>query len=389
MSTRSVRVDLGERSYDVLVGPGALGEAAGRVRAILPAARRAFLVVDAGVEATHGRAMGDALSGAGFSVRACTVEATEAGKSLATFGRVLGELAATGQERAEPVVAVGGGIVGDVAGFVAASYRRGVPVVQCPTTLLSMVDASVGGKTGVNLELPGGQLAKNMAGAFHQPVLVSADVATLGTLPARHLRAGLGECIKHAMIAGGLFGEDLLGWLEGSVDSVLRGDAASLTELVARNVTVKARVVEGDEFETAPTAAGGRALLNLGHTFGHAIETLPRLSPDPGDPSLAPLHHGEAVGLGLAAACGAAASLGLIDEAYAARVRALLTRAGLPASVAGLPGDAALLERMGHDKKVRGGVLRLVLPDGVGSARVVEGPASSAVSAGWAAIREG
>lgn len=387
----SVRVELGERAYDVVVGSGTLAQLGTRVRAAVgQSARRAFIVADAGLPDSDASAALTTLTDAGFSVQSYTLNPSERVKSIETTHSILEDLARTGLDRSEPVVALGGGIVGDVAGFVAASYRRGVPVVQCPTTLLAMVDASVGGKTGVNLQVrdnEGDRLFKNLVGAFHQPSCVIADVGVLGSLSARHLRAGFAECIKHAMISESVSGTDLMAWLETNLDDALRAEPGVLSELVRRNVAIKADAVVGDERETAPSAAGGRALLNLGHTFGHAIETLPDITPDASDPALAPLHHGEAVALGLIAACACARSLGMVDDAWVLRVRGLIERVGLPSVVQGLPSDDELIARMGHDKKVRAGVLRLVLPEGAGRCRVVENPDRSAIGAGLEAIR--
>jgi 3-dehydroquinate synthetase len=291
-------------------------------------------------------------------------------------------------------------VVGDLAGFAAASYRRGVPVIQCPTTLLAMVDASVGGKTGVNLDLGTAEapdLKKNAVGAFHQPSLVLVDTDSLGSLAPRHLRAGLAECIKHGLIAADAGDPGLLEWTGANLERLLGLDQGLVTELVTRNVAVKARIVVGDEREEA--SSGGRALLNLGHTFGHAIETLARLSFEGpgrvyregtgpgGDRRATLLLHGEAVGLGLVAAATCSAKLGLCPMGLVEQVRDLLTRAGLPTTVVGLPSDEAIITLMGHDKKAMGGVMRLVLPVGGGRAKVVANPALGAVVAGLAAIR--
>lgn len=314
-------------------------------------------------------------------------EAHEEHKNTGSVTALLHCIAQGKHERAEPVISLGGGITGDVAGFVAAIYRRGIPWVNCPTTLLAMVDASVGGKTGVNLDLGDPEhpdLKKNMVGAFHQPILVVADVDTLSTLPDRELRCGLAECVKHGMIAAEFGEPGLLDWTEASLERFLGRDAEALTELIARNVAVKAAVVRGDEREEADE--GGRALLNLGHTFGHAIEPLPKLSPD-GDPANAPLKHGEAVALGLVAACRTAAAMGLCPGSLGDRVCAIFKRAGLPVAVAGLPEEERLLALMAHDKKVRAGKLRLVLPVASGLAKVVQDPPVPAVRAGLTAIR--
>lgn len=390
MSERTVRIELGERSYDVVVGEGVLGTLGERTRAVVGGAR-AYAVVDGNLpESTVATAL-DALRAHGYEVSSSTVNALEANKTIATVDRLLHDVAETRHERTDPVVALGGGIVGDVAGFVASSYKRGVPVVQCPTTLLSMVDASVGGKTGVNLATRTG-LKKNLVGAFWQPALVLADVATLASLDRRDLAAGLGECVKHGMIASsaGGPGEDDAGSLFARTSErcvrVRMGELHELVELVVENVRVKAAFVAGDERETAPSAVGGRALLNLGHTFAHAIETIEHLSPD-GTPEHAPLRHGEAVALGLVAATGASVASGLVDEAFAHNVRVAVERMGVESRLMGLPADEDLLERMMHDKKVASGRLRLVLPEGPGRCRVVESPDASVVGAGLDAIR--
>lgn len=387
MNSSRVQVSLdGTRDYEVLVGHALTDTLADRVPALCPTAKRAFIVVDAGLPQAAGAAVGSALSRRQFGVSSITIRPTEGDKSLDTLDRILVALAESRHERRDPVIALGGGIVGDVTGFAAASYRRGVPVVQCPTTLLAMVDASVGGKTGVNLRTSDGSLKKNLVGAFHQPRLVVADVSLLSSLPDRQLRAGLAECVKHALLSSEFGDPSLLGWVETNASAILAREDASLTELVARNVAIKARVVAGDEREEAESAAGGRALLNLGHTFGHAIETLPKLSPA-GGAGDAPLHHGEAVAIGTMAALDAAARLKLASAALRARVGALLSRLSLPTKVKGLPSGERVLELMGHDKKVQGGVLRLVLPCDGGTCKVVDNPDRAVVLAAIDSIR--
>lgn len=384
----------GGRGYDVVIGAGVLGrvgaiarEAAGLTREREGA--RVFVVCDGGLpKETVGRVRAS-LGAAMLVALTQKVTASETEKSLRSAEGLLARMAEFGLERREPVVALGGGIVGDLAGFVAATYRRGVPVVQCPTTLLAMVDASVGGKTGVNLSVPGEagpELQKNMVGAFWQPRAVVADVGTLGSLPERYFRAGLAECVKHGMIAGAFGDPELLEWTEASLAKILARDAGTLVELVMRNVKVKAAVVGGDEREEKDE--GGRALLNLGHTFGHAIETIAGLSPDgPPDAAKAPLQHGEAVGLGLVAATRCAEASGRCEKGMGDRVVAILTRCGLPTRVKGLPGDDEVVRRMKKDKKVMGGKLRLVLPVGVGRAEVVVDVGAGAVEAGIGVIR--
>lgn len=344
----------------------------------LPGASRCFLVADSGLPPEVVDRVEAALRGAGCEPSTRVVHAGEDHKTWQVAGELLGDMAALGLERRHPVVALGGGVVGDIAGFVASAYRRGVPIVQCPTTLLGMVDASVGGKAGVNLPGPAGAGAlKNMAGAFHQPVFVLADVEVLESLPERHLRSGLAECIKHAMLCDSAPRRDP-GLLEATRAALLawkgrRPAGEALAALIARSVALKAGVVEEDEREEKP--AGGRAILNLGHTFGHAVETAPGST----------LLHGEAVGLGLIAAATSAASLGLVGAECERLTRELVEHAGLPLAINGLS-PATVRARMALDKKVVGGGLRLVLPCGPGRVTLVEKPPEEAVLAGIAAM---
>lgn len=394
MSERRVQVDLRDRAYAVRVGRGALGAGALSLRSLAgPKARRVFVVADTGVPVTAREKLCADLEGQGFAVTCEPVTPGEAIKTLDTVRELLVACARSGHTRVDPVVALGGGVVGDIAGFVAASYQRGVPVMQCPTTLLSMVDASVGGKTGVNLAVAGDSgdagLYKNMVGAFWQPVEVCADIDVLDSLEPRHRRAGLAECVKHAMICASVPGGhgELLGWTQSNLGGIVGYDPDLLCELVARNVALKASVVMGDERESPEAPRGGRMLLNFGHTFGHAIETLPGISPDPDDPSLAPLHHGEAVGLGMVAACAAGAAMGLCDESVKNVLVGMLGQIGLPTRVSGLPGGAEIAARMGRDKKAAGGALRVILPSARGECVIVSDPDPAALIAGIDAIR--
>ncbi len=387
-----VQVALRDRSYEVVIGEGVLSEVGPRSAEVV-SGRRAFVVVDKGLPGHVVETVCGSLEGAGFGeISTAVVNPTEGNKTLDTVERLLHEIGETAHERGDPVIALGGGIVGDIAGFVAGIYRRGVPVIQCPTTLLSMVDASVGGKTGANLMLRGG-LKKNMVGVFWQPSLVLADTAVLGSLPERHLRSGMAECLKHALIGASTPlaldpADGFFRWTNEVLLKVRMGDAELLRAMVSRSVALKAAVVAQDEREEAPSSEGGRALLNLGHTFGHAIETIPHLSPD-GRPESSPLQHGEAVALGLVCSAACAEHLGMLDGESARSIRVAVERLGLETHLMGLPSDAELLGRMMHDKKVLGGKLRLVLPTSIGRAAVVEGPARAAVSAGWRAIRAG
>jgi 3-dehydroquinate synthetase len=383
---RRVRVEpASSEPYEVRIGAGVAPSFARELPALLGSPPgRLLAVIDAGPPGAWADRTLAPYADAGYAVGRVTITPSEKAKSLETLGVILGAIASARLERRDPVLAIGGGVVGDLAGFAAASYRRGVPVVQIPTTLLSMVDASVGGKTGVNLTLPTGELLKNMAGAFHQPRVVLADPDALKSLPEREFRAGLAECVKHGLIGADWGDPDLFAWMVGATGAILARDPDALVECVARNVAVKARVVGGDERELRDD--GGRALLNLGHTFAHAIETLDHLAPAGESP---PLLHGEAVGLGLVAASACAASLGLCPAGVPDAVRAAVGACGLPARLTGLPENGVLCARMRHDKKTAGGRLRLILPTELGRARVVSDPPINAVEAGWDAIRAG
>lgn len=358
-----VSVVLPHHRYEVIVEPGALGRLGSIARSIAPADRCALLS-DARVAALHGDAARAALEAANYDVLVTTFTPGETNKTLDTVRGIYDELLDARLERRSPVVALGGGVTGDTAGFVAATYLRGVPFIQCPTTLLAMVDSSVGGKVGVNV--PQG---KNLIGAFHQPVVVIADPLVLSTLPLRETRCGLAECVKHAVIRDA----SLFDFIEAEADPILRLEPETVAELVRRNVAIKAAVVSEDERES-----GVRAHLNLGHTFGHAIEATT---------GYGPIQHGEAVALGLIAACHAAALHGLCDGDVPQRVRALLSRLGLPVA-APLADDATLLAAMRLDKKVRDTRIRFVLPTEIGAVAMRDDLEPATISAAWSAIRE-
>ena len=390
-SPRSIHVAApGFPPYDVLVGANLLAQLGPTLNAIdaLGAGRRAFLVYDRDLPHEHVAETSRSLAHHGYSVSSAFAVASETEKSLDAAQRILQDLALTKHERRDLVVALGGGIVGDLAGFIAATYRRGVPFVQISTTLLSMVDASVGGKTGVNLATERG-LLKNFVGAFHQPSLVVADVRTLSTLPDRHLRAGLAECIKHGLIGATCADADLLAWTMTNTPRILARESDALVELVTRNVALKARVVHDDPREEKPSSdASGlsRMLLNLGHTFAHAIETLPGVA-NAEAPSDTPILHGEAVALGLLAACAAGESLGITSPDTSRLTRDALVEAGLPTRAVGLPPSSEVAKRMLDDKKTSGGALRLVIPTTPGEATIVAGAPVDAAIAGIDAIR--
>ena len=358
----AVPVALPHHRYDVVIEPGSLESLGARVRAVAPASS-AFLVFDRALEASHLPRARASLEAAGYETTCVPFAGGEEHKTLDTVHGLYDVLLAQRFERRSPVIAFGGGVLGDTAGFAAATYLRGVPFVQCPTTLLAMVDSSVGGKVGVNV--PQG---KNLIGAFYQPVAVVADPLVLRTLPARELRCGLAECIKHALIRD----PALFDWTREHMPKLLALDPDSLAQLVARNVAIKAAVVIEDEKET-----GVRAHLNLGHTFGHAIEATV---------GYGRILHGEAVGLGLLAAATLAGELGVAARSLRAEVEDVVGRAGLPRRVE-LPADARLAEAMALDKKVAAGRVRFVLPERVGSVVIRDDAAPEAVSRAWASIR--
>jgi 3-dehydroquinate synthase len=342
---RTLTVALGERAYPIHIGPG-LGRRADLLATVLPSPRVA-VVSNSVVAPLYLGPLLEALRAAGVQAAEILLPDGEAYKNWETLNTIFSGLLANRCDRSTTVVALGGGVVGDLAGFAAASYQRGVPFIQVPTTLLAQVDSSVGGKTGINH--PRG---KNMIGAFWQPRLVLADTDTLRTLPDRELSAGLAEVIKYGLIRDRPF----LDWLEANLGRLMARDPEVLTYAIERSCANKAEVVAGDERETAKD--GGRALLNLGHTFGHAIET---------GIGYGALLHGEAVAVGTVMAAELSRSLSWLDAVDVERVRSLLVRAGLPITGPQL-GAERYLDLMGHDKKVIAGRLRLVLLRRLGEA---------------------
>jgi len=357
-----VSIELPHHCYDILIEPGLLGRAGEEVRA-LASHERCSVLVDDNVRSLHGDALLASLATAGYSVVEGSVAAGEANKTLASVEHFYSVLLEERMERLSPVIALGGGVMGDMAGFVSATYLRGVPFVQCPTTLLAMVDSSVGGKTGVNV--PQG---KNLVGAFYQPIVVLIDPLVLRTLPERELRCGLAECIKHGVIRD----ETLFEYIRENMGAIQSLDPDTLVELVARNVGIKAAVVMEDEKER-----GVRAHLNFGHTFAHAIEV---------EVGYGRIQHGEAVGLGMLAAARTAAELSLCDQDIFLRLKDILTAAGLPTS-AELPSDEPLAAAMALDKKVESGRVRFVLPTRMGTVEVRDDVPEACVRAGWDCIR--
>ncbi|MFC6687448.1 3-dehydroquinate synthase [Jhaorihella thermophila] len=346
---QTVRVDLGERSYDVVVGPGLLAEAGARIAPLLSRPRVAVLT-DENVAGLHLEALRKGLSEGGVEMASLALPAGEATKSWPHFERAVEWLLEQKVERRDIVVALGGGVIGDLAGFAAAVLRRGVRFVQIPTSLLAQVDSSVGGKTGIN-----SVHGKNLIGAFHQPSLVLADTEVLGTLTARDFLAGYGEVVKYGLLGDAGFFE----WLEAQGPALAAGDMAARVRAVTRSVQMKAEIVARDE-----TEQGDRALLNLGHTFCHALEAATGYSDR--------LLHGEGVAIGCALAFELSARLGLCSQEDPSRVRAHLRAMGMKTDLADIPGDLpdaeGLLDLMAQDKKVVDGRLRFILARGIGQA---------------------
>lgn len=344
---RVVPVSLGARAYDIVIGPGVLREAGQRIAAIAPRARVA-IVTDETVAGIHLPALTQSLDAAGVSHATVTIPPGEKSKSWGIFGKACDELLATRVERRDLVVAFGGGVVGDLAGFAASVIRRGMAFVQIPTTLLAQVDSSVGGKTGIN-----SVHGKNLIGAFHQPILVLADTTVLDTLTPREFRAGYAEVAKYGLIDDAPFFE----WLEDNWRDVVAGGAAR-EHAIAVSCRSKAAIVARDETET-----GDRALLNLGHTFGHALESAAGYDS-------ARLVHGEAVSIGMVLAHEFSARLGLCPQEEPSRVAAHLATVGLPTRLAQIPGGTGsvdqLMAAIAQDKKVSRGALTFILTRGIG-----------------------
>jgi len=340
-----LQVGLGARSYPILIEGGIL-DRVGAYLAAHPAGARYGVISDETVAGYYGERLLAGLAEAGIAAELVTFPAGEAQKHLGTVERLARELVRRGFDRRDALIALGGGVPGDVTGFLAGIYLRGVPFVQVPTTLLAQVDSSVGGKTGV--DLPEG---KNLVGAFYQPRRVLCDLAVLTTLPREELIAGMAEVVKHGVILDA----DFFAFVEAELPAILNRDTGALTEVVRASCAAKAAVVEADE-----TEAGRRAVLNFGHTLGHAFETLTGYS--------GPV-HGQAVAMGMVAAARLARAMGLCDVALVERLCGLLERIGLPTEPPPLNPER-VLEVLAHDKKVRRGRLVMVLPRAIGSVEI-------------------
>ncbi|HUT47972.1 MAG TPA: 3-dehydroquinate synthase [Alphaproteobacteria bacterium] len=360
--SETVTVALDTRAYDIVVGAGVLDEAGARLKPVT-GRRPALVISDKTVAGIYLDRLVGALQASGIPHNCITVPPGEATKSFSAFARLAEGALKLGVERGTVVVALGGGVVGDLAGFLAATLLRGLDFVQIPTTLLAQVDSSVGGKTGINTNA-----GKNLVGAFHQPRLVLADIGTLQTLNGRELRAGYAETMKYGLIDDPAF----YAWCEDNAADLLAGDIAACRHAVVTACRAKARIVAEDERET-----GARALLNLGHTFGHALEAAAGYSDA--------LLHGEAVAIGIVMAFDLSVALGLCPPEDAGRVRRHLTAHGMPtgldacAFTGHTPDPARLIDHMAADKKVKDGRIRFVLARGIGKAFVAEDVALGAV----------
>ncbi len=346
MSAQGLRLELGERSYTIHIGAGLLDDPA--LFAPHVKGRTAVVVTNETVAPLYAPRLEAALAAAGARTLRVVLPDGEEHKTWATLDHLFGELLRARADRGTILVALGGGVVGDMAGFAAATYQRGIAHLQVPTTLLAQVDSSVGGKTAINHAL-----GKNMVGAFHQPVAVVADTSTLASLPKREYAAGLAEVVKY----GAIFDPEFLAWIESHAEALAARDDGALAHAIRRSCEIKAAIVAADERE-----AGARALLNFGHTFGHAIESAA---------GYGTLLHGEAVAIGMVLAARFSARLGRVPDSAAKRLESLLERFGLPVEPPRFP-VATWLEYMGRDKKNEDGRITLILLDAMGRGAVVK-----------------
>ncbi len=341
---RKVEVRLASNGYEIRIGSGILPRLGGWLKESRFSGKL-VIITHPLLRRLYGDTLKESLTGEGFSVAVLLVPEGEAQKSLETAGRLYGELSAFHAERTTPILALGGGVIGDLAGFVAATYLRGVPLVQIPTTLLAQVDSSIGGKVAVDH----GQV-KNKIGAFYQPLLVVSDIATLATLPAGELNDGLAEVVKYAVIWDGEF----FAYLENNLDRIRALDSSVLEEIVSRSARIKAEVVAKDERDL-----GLRNILNFGHTIGHAVEAVSGFR----------VRHGQAVAIGMVAAGRIANRLGVFPDGEQSRLKRLIQGAGLPTEMPSLDVDR-VVHFVGHDKKIRQGRIRFILPRGIGEVSV-------------------
>ena len=343
---RKVKVELGTNSYEIYVGSGLLAQT-GRWLKESGFSGKLVIITDPTVKGLYGEALNQSLDKDGFSVITLLVPEGEEQKSLETAGRLYHELTNCYAERTTPILALGGGVIGDLTGFVAATYQRGVPLIQIPTTLLAQVDSSIGGKVAVDH----GQL-KNKIGAFYQPRLVIADINTLKTLPTNELANGLAEVIKSAAIQN----KEFFAFLEKNLDRIKSLDEGALEEIVFQSVKIKAEIVEKDEKDL-----GLRSVLNYGHTIGHAIESVSDFK----------VEHGRAVAIGMLAAARISNKMGILDENELIRLKGVIEKAGLPIDMPSLEVEK-IIQAMKHDKKVRQDKIRFVLLKSIGSVFITD-----------------
>lgn len=351
---KRVRVKLGDRSYDIVIGRRLLVNIASLVRSVDPG-MDAVVITNAGLRRLYGMGLARRLRRAGFTVRFEIVPDSEKAKSVTQATRLLNSIGAYDVGRSIFIIALGGGVIGDLAGFVASTYRRGIPYIQIPTTLLAQVDSAIGGKVAIDL-----RYGKNLVGAFYQPRLVISDVSLLKTLPPRQMRNALAEIIKYGAIAD----SSLFRYLESNLAGILRLDPRALEHVISACSKIKAGIVSGDERDILER----RMILNFGHTIGHAIETASRYS--------GAYQHGEAIALGMLVAAAIASELGMIRPRDQMRLKSLIARAGLPICIRGLRIEEIYRAHL-HDKKFEKTVNRFVLPVSVGSVKIVRGVPTS------------
>ncbi len=355
---KKIKINLGLNSYQILIGSGLLKETGQRLKEI-GSSDRLVIITNPIVQKLYGNSLNQALLKDGFKVTILPVADGEEQKSLETAGRLYTELSEAYTERGTPILALGGGVIGDLAGFVAATYFRGVPLVQIPTTLLAQVDSSIGGKVAVNH----GQL-KNKIGAFYQPRLVISDSSTLKSLPQGEFANGLAEVIKSAVIRD----RDFFTFIETNLDKIKSLDEGVLEEVIFRSASIKAEVVAKDE-----TDLGLRHILNYGHTIGHAIETVADFK----------INHGGAVAIGMLAAARISNKLGILGEDELARLRGVISGAALPTEIPDLD-RGKMLQAIGHDKKISGGKVKFILPKSIGDVFITDQVSLSLVEEGLA-----
>ena len=346
---QKLMINLKERGYPIYIGSGFLSELGEYIETQIPTAHRSFVITDSVVDKLYGDVVMESLHAAGLNPEKGVILNGEESKSLETATGLYDQLVAHGMERTSVIISLGGGVVGDLAGFVAATYMRGVPFVQVPTTLLAQVDSSIGGKVAVNH--PAG---KNLIGAFHQPQLVLIDTNTLATLPKEELIAGMGEVIKHGMILNA----DYFDWIEANIPRILNLESATLNQLVFGSCTIKGKIVEMDEYER-----NIRAILNFGHTIGHALETLTHYRR---------YRHGEAIAIGMAQVSKLAQFKGMVKTEAVDRLIKLLTDTGLPTELPTGINPEDLLQTIKQDKKSHQGKIKIILPTTIGNVQITD-----------------